>query len=224
MAIHQWPKHQRPREKLLEKGSKALSDQELLAIFLRTGVSGMSAIDLASKLLTHFGGLGSLLSANQTSFCSIKGLGVAKYCQLKATLELTERYLAEQLRDNDIFTSPKQVEDYLSVQMRDYQREVFSVPLLDSRNQLLGYHELFHGTIDVTSVHPREVVKLALQKNAAAVIIAHNHPSGVSEPGNADVAITHRLKAALALVDIRLLDHFIVGRGDITSLANQGKM
>ena len=224
MAIHQWPQHQRPREKLLEKGSKALSDQELLAIFLRTGVSGMSAIDLASKLLTHFGGLGSLLSANQTSFCSVKGLGVAKYCQLKATLELTERYLAEQLRDNDIFTSPKQVEDYLSVQMRDYQREVFSVLLLDSRNQLLGYHELFHGTIDVTSVHPREVVKLALQKNAAAVIIAHNHPSGVSEPSNADVAITHRLKAALALVDIRLLDHFIVGRGDITSLANQGKM
>ena len=224
MAIHQWPKHQRPREKLLEKGSKALSDQELLAIFLRTGVSGMSAIDLASKLLTHFGGLGSLLSANQTSFCSVKGLGVAKYCQLKATLELTERYLGEQLRDNDIFTSPKQVEDYLSVQMRDYQREVFSVPLLDSRNQLLGYHELFHGTIDVTSVHPREVVKLALQKNAAAVIIAHNHPSGVSEPSNAGVAITHRLKAALALVDIRLLDHFIVGRGDITSLANQGKM
>jgi len=224
MAIHQWPKHQRPREKLLEKGSKALSDQELLAIFLRTGVSGMSAIDLASKLLTHFGGLGSLLSANQTSFCSVKGLGVAKYCQLKATLELTERYLAEQLRDNDIFTSPKQVEDYLSVQMRDYQREVFSVLLLDSRNQLLGYHELFHGTIDVTSVHPREVVKLALQKNAAAVIIAHNHPSGVSEPSNADAAITHRLKAALALVDIRLLDHFIVGRGDITSLANQGKM
>ena len=224
MAIHQWPKHQRPREKLLEKGSKALSDQELLAIFLRTGVSGMSAIDLASKLLTHFGGLGSLLSANQTSFCSVKGLGVAKYCQLKATLELTERYLAEQLRDNDIFTSPKQVEDYLSVQMRDYQREVFSVLLLDSRNQLLGYHELFHGTIDVTSVHPREVVKLALQKNAAAVIIAHNHPSGVSEPSNADVAITYRLKAALALVDIRLLDHFIVGRGDITSLANQGKM
>ncbi|MDC0172860.1 DNA repair protein RadC [Gammaproteobacteria bacterium] len=224
MAIHQWPKHQRPREKLLAKGSKALSDQELLAIFLRTGVSGMSAIDLAAKLLTHFGGLGALLSANQTSFCSIKGLGLAKYCQLKATLELTERYLGEQLKNNDIFTSSKQVEDYLSVQMRDYQREVFSVLLLDSRHQLLGYHELFHGTIDTTSVHPREVVKLALEKNAAAVILAHNHPSGVAEPSNADVTITKRLKAALALIDIRLLDHFIIGRGDITSLANQGKM
>lgn len=224
MAIHQWPKHQRPREKLLAKGSKALSDQELLAIFLRTGVSGMSAIDLAAKLLTHFGGLGALLSANQTSFCSIKGLGLAKYCQLKATLELTERYLREQLKNNDIFTSSKQVEDYLSVQMRDYQREVFSVLLLDSRHQLLGYHELFHGTIDTTSVHPREVVKLALEKNAAAVILAHNHPSGVAEPSNADVTITKRLKAALALIDIRLLDHFIIGRGDITSLANQGKM
>ena len=178
MAIHQWPKHQRPREKLLAKGSKALSDQELLAIFLRTGVSGMSAIDLAAKLLTEFGGLGALLNANQARFCSIKGLGLAKYCQLRATLELTERYLGEQLNNNDIFTSPKQVEDYLSVQMRDYQREVFSVLLLDSRHQLLGYHELFHGTIDTTSVHPREVVKLALEKNAAAVIVAHNHPSG----------------------------------------------
>ena len=164
MAIYQWPKHQRPREKLLLKGSKALSDQELLAIFLRTGVSGMSAIDLAAKLLTHFGGLGALLNANQASFCSIKGLGLAKYCQLRATLELTERYLGEQLSNNDIFTSPKQVEDYLSVQMRDYQREVFSVLLLDSRHQLLGYHELFYGTVDTTSVHPRKVVKLALER------------------------------------------------------------
>tara|TARA_B100000768_G_scaffold34756_1_gene33352 strand:+ start:1911 stop:2585 length:675 start_codon:yes stop_codon:yes gene_type:complete len=224
MAIHQWPEHQRPREKLLAKGSKALSDQELLAIFLRTGVSGMSAIDLAAKLITEFGGLGALLNANQARFCSIKGLGLAKYCQLRATLELTERYLGEQLNNNDIFTSPKQVEDYLSVQMRDYQREVFSVLLLDSRHQLLGYHELFHGTIDTTSVHPREVVKLALEKNAAAVIVAHNHPSGMAEPSNADIDITQRLKTALALIDIRLLDHFIIGRGDITSLANEGKM
>lgn len=224
MAIHQWPEHQRPREKLLAKGSKALSDQELLAIFLRTGVSGMSAIDLAAKLITEFGGLGALLNANQARFCSIKGLGLAKYCQLRATLELTERYLGEQLNNNDIFTSPKQVEDYLSVQMRDYQREVFSVLLLDSRHQLLGYHELFHGTIDTTSVHPREVVKLALEKNAAAVIVAHNHPSGMAEPSNADIDITQRLKKALALIDIRLLDHFIIGRGDITSLANEGKM
>ena len=224
MAIHQWPEHQRPREKLLAKGSKALSDQELLAIFLRTGVSGMSAIDLAAKLITEFGGLGALLNANQARFCSIKGLGLAKYCQLRATLELTERYLGEQLNNNDIFTSPKQVEDYLSVQMRDYQREVFSVLLLDSRHQLLGYHELFHGTIDTTSVHPREVVKLALEKNAAAVIVAHNHPSGMAEPSDADIDITQRLKTALALIDIRLLDHFIIGRGDITSLANEGKM
>ena len=224
MAIHQWPEHQRPREKLLAKGSKALSDQELLAIFLRTGVSGMSAIDLAAKLITEFGGLGALLNANQARFCSIKGLGLAKYCQLRATLELTERYLGEQLNNNDIFTSPKKVEDYLSVQMRDYQREVFSVLLLDSRHQLLGYHELFHGTIDTTSVHPREVVKLALEKNAAAVIVAHNHPSGMAEPSDADIDITQRLKTALALIDIRLLDHFIIGKGDITSLANEGKM
>ena len=224
MAIHQWPQHQRPREKLLEKGAKALSDQELLAIFLRTGVAGMNAIDLASKLLIHFGSLGSLLCADQNSFCSIRGLGIAKYCQLKATLELTERYLQEELNGNNIFVNPKQVEDYLAVQMRDYEHEVFSVLLLDSRHHLLAYHELFHGTINATSVYSREVVKLALQKNAAAVIIAHNHPSGVAEPSNADISITKRLKAALELVDIPLLDHFIIGRGHITSLANQGKM
>jgi DNA repair protein RadC len=213
MAIHQWPQHQRPREKLLAKGAKALSDQELLAIFLRTGVSGINAIELASKLLIHFGSLSALLCSDKKRFCSIKGLGTAKYCQLKASLELTERYLQEQLSSNNVFTNPKQVEDYLAVQMRD-----------DSRHQLLAYHELFYGTIDATSVHSREVVKLALEKNAAAVIIAHNHPSGVAEPSNADISITQRLKAALALVDIPLLDHFIVGRGDITSLANQGKM
>jgi len=139
-------------------------------------------------------------------------------------LELTERYLQEQLSSNNVFTNPKQVEDYLAVQMRDYTREVFSVLLLDSRHQLLAYHELFHGTIDARSVHSREAVKLALEKNAAAVIIAHISPSGVAEPSNADISITQRLKAALALVDIPLLDHFIVGRGDITSLANQRKM
>ena len=224
MAIHQWPQHQRPRAKLLAKGAKALSDQQLLAIFLRTCVSGMNAIELASKLLIHFGSLSSLLCADKKSFCSIKGLGTAKYCQLKASLELTERYLQEQLSSNNVFTNPKQVEDYLAVQMREYTREVFSVLLLDSRHQLLTYHELFHGTIDATSVHSREVVKFALEKNAAAVIIAHNHPSGVAEPSNADISITQRLKAPLALVDIPLLDHFIVGRGDITALANQGKM
>ncbi|KRO97271.1 MAG: hypothetical protein ABS24_06495 [SAR92 bacterium BACL26 MAG-121220-bin70] len=224
MAIPQWPRHQRPREKLLIQGAKALSNAELLAIFLRTGVQGMSAIDLAEALLDRFGGLGPLLKADQDSFCAAKGLGPAKYCQLQATLELTKRYLEEQLKQSPIFTKPKQVEDYLAVQMKDYQREVFSVLLLDTRHQLLGYHEIFHGTIDTTSVHPREVVRLALQKNAAAIIVAHNHPSGVADPSQSDIAITQRLKAALELVDIRLLDHFIIGQGEITSLADLGKL
>jgi DNA repair protein RadC len=224
MAIPQWLRHQRPREKLLIQGAKALSNAELLAIFLRTGVQGMSAIDLAEALLDRFGGLGPLLKADQDSFCAAKGLGPAKYCQLQATLELTKRYLEEQLKQSPIFTKPKQVEDYLAVQMKDYQREVFSVLLLDTRHQLLGYHEIFHGTIDTTSVHPREVVKLALQKNAAAIIVAHNHPSGVADPSQSDIAITQRLKAALELVDILLLDHFIIGQGEITSLADLGKL
>ena len=224
MAIRQWPKDQRPREKLLLKGATALTDAKLLAIFLRTRLPGLSAIDLANQLLDRFGGIGPLLKADQNSFSSAKGLGPAKYCQLQVTLELTHRYLNEQLNDGSVFTSPKQVEDYLSIQKRDYQREVFSVLLLDSKHQLLGYHELFQGSINEISVHPREVVKLALGKNATAVIVAHNHPSGVAEPSLSDIAITHKLRSTLGLIDITLLDHFIIGRGEITSLAEQGKM
>ena len=223
MAIRHWPKDQRPREKLLLKGAGALTDAELLAIFLRTGLPGLSAIDLANQLLDRFGGIGPLLKADQNSFSSAKGLGSAKYCQLQATLELTQRYLKEQLNNGSVFTSPKQVEDYLSVQIRDYHREVFSVLLLDSKHQLLSYHELFQGSINETSVHPREVVKLVLGKNAA-VIVAHNHPSGVADPSSSDIAITHKLRSALGFIDIPLRDHFIIGRGEITSLAEQGKM
>ena len=183
----------------------------------------MNAIELASELLIHFRNFSSLLGADKKSFCSIKELGTAKYCQLKATLELAERYFQKQLSSNNVVTNPKQVEDYLTVQMSHYTREVFSILLIDSRHHLLAYLELFHGTIDATSVHSREVVKLALEKNAAAVIIAHNHPSRIAEPSNTGISITQKLKAALELEDIPLLDHFIVGRGDITSLANQGK-
>ena len=224
MAIRQWPKDQRPREKLLLKGATALTDAQLLAIFLRTRLPGLSAIDLANQLLDRFGGIGPLLKADQNSFSSAKGLGPAKYCQLQVTLELTHRYLNEQLNDGSVFTSPKQVEDYLSIQKRDYQREVFSVLLLDSKHQLLGYHELFQGSINEISVHPREVVKLALGKNATAVIVAHNHPSGVAELSLSDIAITHNLRSALGLIDIPLLDHFIIGIGEVTSLVEQGKM
>ena len=224
MAISHWPKEERPREKLLSKGAAALSDAELLAIFLRTGLPGITAIDLARALLSEFGSIGALLSARQDAFCERKGLGPAKFAQLQAALELTSRYIKEELRANPIFTSPQMVRDYLAVQMRGYQREVFVILLLDSRHQLLDFHELFQGTIDMASVYPREIVKLALQNNAAAVIVAHNHPSGVAEPSQSDIAMTKRIKQALALVDIRLLDHFIIGRGAVTSLADTGRV
>ena len=224
MAISQWPKEERPREKLLSKGTAALSDAELLAIFLRTGLPGITAIDLARGLLSEFGGIGPLLSARQGAFCERKGLGPAKFAQLQAALELTSRYIKEELRANPIFTSPQMVRDYLAVKMRGYQREVFIILLLDSRHQLLDSHELFQGTIDMASVYPREIVKLALQNNAAAVIVAHNHPSGVAEPSQSDIAVTERIKQALALVDIPLLDHFIIGHGAVTSLADTGQL
>jgi DNA repair protein RadC len=213
MAIRQWPRHQRSREKLLIQGAKALSNAEFA--YRRAG---------NERYRPSRGFAGPLLKADQDSFCAAKGLGPAKYCQMQATLELTKRYLEEELQHNPIFTKPKQVEDYLAVQMKEYQREVFSVFLLDTRHQLLGYHELFHGTIDTTSVHPREVVRLALQKNAAAIIVAHNHPSGCADPSQSNIAITQRLKVAFELVDIRLLDHCIIGQGDITSLADLGKI
>lgn len=224
MAISQWPAEERPREKLLAKGAAVLSDAELLAIFLRTGLPGVTAIDLARQLLAQFGGLGPLLSADQHSFCQAKGLGPAKFCQIQATLELTTRYLQEQLQGSPVFTCPAHVKDYLAVQMRDCHREVFAVLLLDTRHQLLEFCELFQGTIDSASVHPREMVRLALHKNAAAVIVAHNHPSGSAKPSAADIAITGRIKAALELMDIRLLDHFVIGRGEVVSLADRGQL
>lgn len=206
------------------QGASALSDAELLAIFLRNGLPGITAIDLARGLLKEFGGLGALLGADRKTFCSAKGVGTAKFVQLKASLELTRRYLQEQLEGQPVFTSPEMVADYLSVQMRDYRREVFVMLLLDSKHQLLDNYELFQGTLDAASVHPREVVARALRMSAAAVIVAHNHPSGNAEPSQADIAITRRLKEALDLVDIRLLDHFVIGRGQVVSLAQRGKL
>jgi DNA repair protein RadC len=224
MAIPQLNNDHRPREKLLSKGVKVLSDAELLAIFLRTGVAGTSAIELAAELLEKFSGLSLLLNADVKQFCAIKGLGPAKYCQLHATLELTKRYLEEQLESQQVFNRPQQVENFLAVQMSGYQREVFSIMLLNSQHRLLGYHELFYGTIDSATIHPREVVRLALEKNAAAVIAAHNHPSGATKPSRADIAITKQLQSALELFDIRLLDHFIIGRGEVSSLAQLGEI
>lgn len=221
MAITDWPQHQRPREKLLSKGSQSLSDAELLAIFLRTGMRGKSAVDLAQELLQGFQGLRQLLRADQQSFCQHAGLGTAKYAQLQAVLEMARRYLFESLQRGDTLSSPQDTRQYLSSQLRDYPHEVFAALFLDQRHRVICFEELFRGTIDGASVYPREVVKKALQHNAAALIFAHNHPSGVAEPSQADEQITRRLIDALKLVDVRVLDHFVVG-DEVVSFAERG--
>jgi DNA repair protein RadC len=221
MAISDWPSAERPREKLINRGAKALSDAELLAIFLRTGVAGSSAVDLARQLLLDYGSLRSILGADVTSFCKHKGLGPAKFGQLQAALEIATRHFAEKLENEDCLTNPTQTMNYLRARLRDYDHEVFACLMLDNRNRVIAFRELFRGTIDGASVYPREVVKQALADNAAAVILAHNHPSGVCEPSQADIRITERLKKALALVDIRVLDHVIVG-DEITCLSERG--
>jgi len=221
MSIAQWPADERPREKLLARGAFALSDAELLAIFLRTGVKGKSAVDLARELLTQFGDLRGLLSADQVRFCAGKGLGTAKFVQLQAVLEIARRHLLETVKRGDPLTNPADTRNYMAMRLRDHAYEVFAALFLDNRHRMIAFEELFSGTIDGASVHPREVVRKALQHNAAAVIFAHNHPSGVAEPSAADRHITQRLKDALALIDVRVLDHIVVG-DDIVSFAERG--
>lgn len=222
MAITHWPEFERPREKLLLRGAASLSDAELLAIFLRTGVKGVSAVDLARGLLLEFGSLRALLSADQQQFCQQHGLGKAKFCQLQASVEMTRRYLQEALEKEDALTSPTHTRNYLSACLRDESREVFAALFLDSQNRVITYEPLFYGTINAASVYPREIVKRSLALNAAGLIVAHNHPSGVAEPSQADRQLTDRLCEALALVDIRLLDHMVVGDGNIVSFAERG--
>ncbi|WP_295465300.1 DNA repair protein RadC [uncultured Pseudomonas sp.] len=222
MSIKHWPAQERPREKLLERGAQALTDAELLAIFLRTGVAGRSAVDLARQLLGEFGSLRALLEADLASFSAHLGLGPAKYSQLQAVLEMGRRHLAEGLRRDSALESPQQVRDYLKARLRHEPHEIFGCLFLDTRHRVLAFEALFHGTIDGASVYPRQVVKRALTHNAAAVILTHNHPSGVAEPSQADRLLTGRLKDALALVDVRVLDHFIVGDGEPLSMAEYG--
>ena len=222
MSIKHWPEQERPREKLIQHGAGALTDSELLAIFLRTGTQGVSAVELARQVLLQFGGLRALMSASREEFCQGFGLGDAKYTQLQAVLEMSKRHLHEQLQRETVFTRAEHVRQYLSAQLRHAQREVFAVLFLDSQHRLIRYQELFMGTIDAAAVYPREVVKAALQYNAAAVILAHNHPSGVAEPSQADISITTKIQEALNLVDVRLLDHFVVGDGEPVSLAERG--
>ena len=224
MAITDWPEGDRPREKLLDRGADALSDSELLAIFLRTGVAGKSAVDLARELLANFEGLAGLMGADEQRFCEAKGLGRAKYAQLKAALELSRRYLHARLAEADVLNSPEATRDYLKLKLYSLPYEAFVCLFLDNRHRVIRVEELFRGTIDGASVHPREVVRKVIETNAAAVIFAHNHPSGVAEPSQADLRITQRLKDALALIEVRVLDHLIIGEGRGTSLAERGLM
>ena len=222
MRIADWPQGERPREKLLAKGAAALSDAELLAIFLRTGIKGKSAVDLARELLNKYGNLTSLFAAGLDDFCKVAGMGPAKFVQLQAVLEMSRRALKEVLQRGDTLNSPQVVRDYLQLLLAGRQQEVFLVLFLDTQHRVIASEELFHGTLSQTSVYPREVVKRALFHNAAAVILAHNHPSGITDPSQADQLLTSALKQALALVDVTVLDHFVVAAGQILSFAERG--
>ena len=223
MAITDWPKHERPRERLLVLGAAVLSDAELLAIFLRVGLKGKSAVDLARDLIGHFGSLNRLFAASEAEFSTIAGMGPAKFAQLQAVLEMSRRALAETMTEGNALTTPGAVRDYLRLNLSGLAHEVFFALWLDSQNRLIAAEELFRGSLTQTSVYPREVVKKALWHNAAAVVLAHNHPSGVSEPSSADQSLTRELKQALALVDVRVLDHFIVaGQCQPLSFAERG--
>ncbi|MXS84588.1 JAB domain-containing protein [Nitrosomonas sp. HPC101] len=222
MAISDWPEAERPREKLIIKGAAALSDAELLAIFLRTGITGISAVELARKLLTHFGSLTKLCAANLHEFSELPGMGPAKFAQLQAVMEMARRALAEELKSGDIMNSPQSVRSYLRLSLSGRPHEVFVGIFLDARHRTIVTEELFNGTLTQASVYPREVVKRALYHNAAAMIFAHNHPSGIAEPSKADETLTQSLKQALALVDVKVLDHFVIGGSEVVSFAERG--
>jgi DNA repair protein RadC len=222
LAITDWPLQERPRERLIALGPRALADAELLAILLRTGVKGSSAVDVARALLARFGSVAALLEASAQDLAALPGLGSAKSAQLQAALELSRRALREELSARDVLSSPRAVRDYLRLALAGRQHEVFVVLLLDAQHRVIACEELFRGTLTQTSVYPREVVKCALRHNAAAVIFAHNHPSGVAEPSHADEILTRSLKSALGLVDVQVLDHFVVAGSATTSFAERG--
>jgi DNA repair protein RadC len=224
MAISDWPSEQRPRERLVAQGAGSLSDAELLAVFLRVGVSGKSAVDLGRDMISHFGSLNRLFAAGLAEFSSINGLGPAKYAQLQAVMELARRAIAEEIKSGDALSSPQAVKQYLQLMLSNRAYESFAVLFVDVRNRLIAAEELFRGTLTHTSVYPREVVKSALAHNAASIILAHNHPSGNVDPSAADRNLTQALKQALALVDIRVLDHFIVAGKQVYSFAEHGEI
>lgn len=224
MMLRDYPADERPRERLLRHGAASLSPAELLAICLRTGTRGASALELARRLIAESGGLNALLGAAPEELMRRPGLGLAKVCQLKAGLELARRALEAELVGGAALTSPRASADYLRARLAGHPYEVFAALFLDNRNRVLAFEELFRGTVDGAQVHPREVVRRALAHNAAAVIFAHNHPSGEAEPSAADLAVTRRLVDALALIDVRVLDHFVIGRKAPVSLAERGLM
>lgn len=216
------PVDERPREKLIKFGPQSLTDAELLSIFLGTGVRGKSVIEVARGLLERFGGFRELLEARPEEIMAVPGMGIAKFAQMRAALELTDRYLRSGFERGEAITDPLITRRFLTCKLSRHRREVFACMFLDNQHRLIVYEELFFGTIDGASVHPREVVKRALETNAAAVIFAHNHPSGIAEPSQADQRITDRLKSALLLIDVRVLDHMIVGDGEVMSFAERG--
>jgi DNA repair protein RadC len=222
MKIQDWPLHERPREKLIQFGAANLSDAELLAILINSGTKGKSAVEIASKALCEFGGVQALLFAPKAQLIKLAGLGQAKFALLQACTELFKRGMAEELMQKASFTTADSASDYLRAQLARQNREVFAMLMLDSQHQLIAYREMFKGTINSAAVYPRELVKQAMDDNAAAVILAHNHPSGVAEPSQADIQITQRIKQAFALVDVAVLDHFVIGHSSAVSFAQRG--
>ncbi len=222
MSIKDLPAETRPREKLLARGPGALSDIELLALLLRTGLPGRGVFGLAEAVLTQFGGFAGLLHTQVAELKGVKGLGPAKRAEVAAVVEMARRALAQQLRQAPVFATPQQVKDFVTLQLASRTQEVFAVLFLDSQHRLVQFEDMFHGTLNQTSVYPREVVRRALELRAAAVVLAHNHPSGLAEPSRADEFLTQTLKSALQLVDVRVLDHLVVGQGQVVSFAERG--
>lgn len=224
MSIKDWPATERPREKLLTQGASRLTDAELLAIFLRTGVKGKSAVDLARQLLTEFGSLRALLESDLVSFSTHLGLGEAKYAQLQAVLEMSKRHLAERLQKGSVMDNPQTVKDYLCAQLRNEPHEIFGCLFLDSRCQVIGYENLFYGSVNESTVYPRQIIKRCLHFNAAAVILTHNHPSGSTEPSHNDKLLTEAIANALSYIDVKVLDHLVIGEGEPYSMAERGML
>lgn len=222
MSILDWPREERPREKLLKAGAGSLSDAELIAIFLRTGIQGKTALDLARELLVFHGSLRALLLTDLEQFSKVSGMGAAKYAQLQASLEMAKRFFREELIDTQIIQSTEACKDYLRLALNEQKREIFACLYLDSQHKVLYFEELFYGTLDSASIYPREVVRSVLQHGAGAVIFCHNHPSGNPEPSRSDIEITQRLSDALALIDVKVLDHFVVAGPKVLSFAERG--